>query len=157
MIPGPRITGLLADLHREHGNFLDALEAAPEPESRRVVEDWDARDLVVHCAFWCDHGADAVELAASGHGEEFDYDNARTDAMNADAAAAGHETSLEDARRQEDGAYQRFRDAVAGLHDEALDIELGNGDTVEAVIRYDGADHYAEHAAQLREAASGGR
>jgi hypothetical protein len=155
LIPGPRITGLLADLHREHAAFVDALEAVAEPESRAVVEDWDARDLVVHCAFWCDHGADAVELAAGGHGDAFDYDNTKTDAMNADTAAAGHGTSLEDARRLEDAAYQRFRAAVAGLDDAVLDTELGNGDTVEAVIRYDGPDHYAEHAEHLRAAAAG--
>ncbi len=31
-----------------------------------------------------------------------------------------------------------------------LGLRLGNGDRVEDVIRYDGPDHYAEHAGHLR-------
>ena len=39
---------------------------------------------------------------------------------------------------------------MAGLRRVRPRVLLGNGDTVEAVIRYDGADHYAEHTAHLR-------
>jgi hypothetical protein len=31
-----------------------------------------------------------------------------------------------------------------------LDLTLGNGDTVAAVVRYDGPDHYAEHTEHIR-------
>ena len=75
--------------------------------------------------------------------------------MNAATAAAGHATSLAQARAREDAAYQRFRRAMAALDEELLDLRLGNGDTVEAVIRYDGPDHYAEHAEHFRAAGAG--
>ena len=154
MTAGPRVTGLLAALDRERAAFLRALDGVPDPESHAIVEDWDGRDLVIHCAFWSEHGAHAVTLAATGQGAAFDYDTSTTDATNASTAAAGHGTSLADARDQEATAYGRFRDAVAALDDPLLDLELGNGDTVEAVIRYDGPDHYAEHAEHLRAAAA---
>ncbi len=44
---------------------------------------------------------------------------------------------------------------MADLDEELLDLRLGNGDTVEAVIRYDGPDHYAEHAEHFRAAGAG--
>jgi hypothetical protein len=40
--------------------------------------------------------------------------------------------------------------AVAGLDPALLPLRLGNGDTVEEVIAYDGPDHYAEHTEHLR-------
>jgi hypothetical protein len=149
---GPRASGLLAELDREHAAFVAALDGLPDPEGRALVERWDGRDLVIHAAFWSEHGANAVELAAAGRGGEFDYDSSQTDAMNAATAAAGRATSLADAREREDAAFRRLRRAVADLDDELLDLRLGNGDSVEAVIRYDGPDHYAEHAEHMRAA-----
>jgi hypothetical protein len=150
MSAGPRVSALVDELDRERNAFIAALEAVPNPEGRKVTEAWDGRDLVVHAAFWSEHGADALELAAAGRGDAFDYDNTKTDAMNAATAAAGHATSLADALSREAAAFQRFRDALAALDERLLDMQLGNGDLVEDVVRYDGADHYAEHAAQLR-------
>ena len=154
MTAGSRVGGLLDELDRERAAFVVALDGLPEPEGRAIVERWDGRDLVIHAAFWSEHGANAVELAAAGRGDEFDYDSTTTDAMNAATATAGRGTSLADARAREDAAYQRLRRAVAALDEELLDLRLGNGDTVEAVIRYDGPDHYAEHAEHFRAAAS---
>lgn len=152
MTAGPRVGALVDQLERERAAFVAALDSLPDAEGRAVVESWDGRDLVVHAAFWSEHGAAAVELAAAGRGEEFAYDNTQTDAMNAATAAAGHGSSLRDARAREEAAFARFRDAVAGLDEALLDLQLGNGDTVEAVVRYDGPDHYAEHAEHLRAA-----
>jgi len=149
---GPRVQALVEELDRERAAFTAALDGLPEPEGRAIVESWDGRDLVIHAAFWSEHGANAVELATAGRGDEFDYDSTQTDAMNAATAAAGHATSLAQARTREDAAYQRFRRAMAALDEELLDLRLGNGDTVEAVIRYDGPDHYAEHAEHFRAA-----
>ena len=146
------MAALLVDLERERQAFVDALDGVPNPEGRKVVESWDARDLVIHAAFWSEHGADALELAASGRGAEFAYDSNETDAMNAATAAAGHVTSFADARAREAAAYERLRAALAELDEGLLDLQLGNGDAVEDVVRYDGPDHYAEHSAQLRAA-----
>ena len=150
MSAGPRVRALLDELDRERQAFVTALEAVPNPEGHTVIEGWDGRDLVVHCAFWSEHGASALELAATGQGAEFDYDNTQTDAMNAATTAAGHATSLADATSRETAAFQRFREGLTILDETLLDLRLGNGDLVEDVVRYDGPDHYAEHAAHLR-------
>ena len=152
MIPGQRVAALADELEREHQEFVLALEAVPNPEGRKVVETWDARDLVIHVAFWSDHAAKALALATTGRGAQFDYDSSQTDAMNAQVAAGGHSTSLLDARAREATAYEQFRGALMALDDGILDLQLGNGDSVEDVVRYDGPDHYAEHSAHLRAA-----
>jgi hypothetical protein len=149
---GRRVAALAAELDLERQGFITALKAIPKPEGPKVLEEWDGRDLVIHVAFWSEHGADALELAATGRGTEFDYDSQQTDAMNAATTAAGHASSLADARAREAAAFERFRSALAQLDERLLDLQLGNGDSVQDVIRYDGPDHYAEHAAHLRAA-----
>lgn len=150
MTAGPRVAEILAELEHEREAFLAALGELPNPEGRRILESWDGRDLTVHVAFWSDHGANAVRLASSGRGTNFDYDQSQTDAMNADVAAKGHGLPLATALEREAAAYERFRTSLATLDDALLDLQLGNGDTVEEVVRYDGPDHYTEHTAQLR-------
>jgi hypothetical protein len=143
---------LVAALDAAHDDFVDALgdvdaDLATVPG---VMEDWSVRDLVVHVAAWSEHGADALDLAASGRGAEFAYSKAETDAMNERILADARATAPMDALRREAAAFARFREGLAALDTSLLDLVLGNGDTVEAVVRYDGPDHYAEHTAHLR-------
>jgi hypothetical protein len=150
--PTSRISALLAEADAERQQFLAAVENVdPELETTPgIVGDWSARDLVAHVAWWCDHGADALELAASGRGDSFDYDGDETDAMNAAALPGWRALSMAEARAEEERAFERLRERVAGLDPALLDHRLGNGDSVEAVIRYDGPAHYAEHAVHVR-------
>jgi len=115
-----------------------------------LVGDWSARDLVAHVAFWSDHGADALELAASGKGGDFDYDSSQTDAINDEVFAGASTLTPMEAYEREQVAFERFRDALSELDPGLLDLTLGNGDTVAAVVRYDGPDHYAEHTEHIR-------
>jgi hypothetical protein len=143
---------LLAELDSAHEAFHDALadvdaELVTVPG---VVGDWSVRDLVVHVAAWDEHGADALHLAASGRGSEFAYSHDQTDAMNDAFHAEALATSPTEALRREKAAFARFRDAIAALDDRQPAERLGNRDTVEEVIRYDGPDHYREHTEHLR-------
>lgn len=115
-----------------------------------LLEEWSARDLVAHVAFWSAHGADALELAAAGRGPDFDYDSSQTDAMNAEVFAGASTLPPKEAYERERVAFDRFRDGLAALDPRLLDLTLGNGDMVEAVVRYDGPDHYAEHTEHVR-------
>ncbi len=147
------VVSLADGLHAARAAFLAALEAVPaERLDAPIVEAWTARDLVWHVAFWTEHGADAIEMVLAGRGDAFDYDTARTDAMNAAEAARGADMPLRAAREREATAFGRFGAALGRIDDGALATRLGNGDTLEAVIRYDGPDHYAEHAAHLQAA-----
>lgn len=144
---------LLDELDAARGAFLEALDAvdAELVTAPGVVGDWSVRDLVVHVAAWSDHGADALALAVSGRGAEFAYSRDDTDAMNECFAAEARAVSPSQALDREDAAFGRFRAAVAALEPGMLAHRLGNGDTVEEVIRYDGPDHYAEHTQHVRE------
>jgi hypothetical protein len=146
------LASLLAELEAAHDDFLQALSEvdADLVTTPGVMEDWSVRDLVVHVAAWSEHGASALELAATGRGGEFAYSKADTDAMNARFLSAGRDVTPAAALRREAEAFAAFRGLLAGLEPSHLDLVLGNGDTVEAVVRYDGPDHYAEHTTHLR-------
>jgi hypothetical protein len=143
---------LVAALDASRADFLDALgdvdvDLVTVPG---VMEDWSVRDLVVHVAAWCEHGSDALELVAAGRGDEFAYSSGDTDAMNERILAEARSVSPAGALEREEAAFGRLRRGVSELDAALLSHRLGNGDTVEAVIRYDGPDHYAEHTAHLR-------
>jgi len=143
---------LLRALDEARADFTDALadvdaELVTVPG---VLDDWSVRDLVVHVAFWAEHASAAVDLAGAGRSADFDYSTADTDAMNLRLLADARATSPADALAREAVAFAALRERVAALDPALLPLRLGNGDTVEEVIRYDGPDHYAEHTAHLR-------
>jgi Mycothiol maleylpyruvate isomerase N-terminal domain len=146
------IGDLLHELEQSRDGFADAVEAVDLELATTpgVIGDWSVRDLVVHVAFWCEHGTEALRLAAGGRGADFAYDTADTDRMNDELLAEARRTPPAAATEREERAYAAFADAIRGLDQHLLSLELGNGDTVEEVIRYDGPGHYAEHAAQVR-------
>lgn len=143
---------LLAALEARRDNFLDALSQvdADLVTVPGVMDDWSVRDLVVHVAAWAEHAVQALDLAAAGRGSEFDYSTEQTDAMNVGIKADAAATSPTQALAREEAAFTAFRERVRGLDPSLLDERLGNGDSVEEVIRYDGPDHYAEHTGHLR-------
>jgi len=143
---------LLAELDAARDAFLDALTGvdADLVTVPGVVEEWSVRDLIVHVAAWCEHGTHALALATDGRGAEFAYSGDDTDAMNERIALEARSITPRDALDREEVAFTAFRGRVAAS-DAALRSErLGNGDTVEAVIRYDGPAHYAEHTEHIR-------
>lgn len=147
-----RREGLLAKLDAARDAFLAALDQV-EPElltTPGLVGEWSARDLVVHVAFWSQHGADALALAEAGRGDEFIYDQADTDAMNARVAEEARGVDVTTAIQREAAAFAAFRQRLAQIRPALLELRLGNGDRVEEVVRYDGPDHYAEHTRDLR-------
>lgn len=147
------MTGSLVEaLDAARAEFLEALSAvdADLVTVPGVMDDWSVRDLVVHVAAWADHGSSALDLAAAGRGDEFAYSSSDTDAMNERILAEGRSVSPSDALVREEAAFAGLRQRVADLDPSLLALRLGNGDSVEEVIRYDGPNHYAEHTEHLR-------
>jgi hypothetical protein len=143
---------LVAELDAAREEFLAALADvdADLATAPGVVGEWSVRDLVLHVAFWSEHAAGALQLAADGRGQEFDYSTDRTDAMNARVFAESQSVAPAAALKREETAFGALRERLSRLDPELLDLRLGNGDTVAEVVRYDGPDHYAEHTAHLR-------
>ena len=147
-----RIQDLLSELAAEHDAFVTALEAVDLElvTAPGVVEDWSVRDLVVHVAYWAEHATDALRLAGEGRGDEFAYDTAQTDALNARLLEGSRKVTPTAAVEREERAYADLVAALSALDPSLLDLRLGNGDTVAKVIGYDGPQHYREHTAHLR-------
>jgi hypothetical protein len=143
---------LLADLDAARDAFHDVLADVDAALATvpGVMEDWSVHDIVFHLAVWCEHGAEALALATAGRGDEFAYSSGDTDAMNARFLAEGRTVSPAEALRREEAAFAAFRAGIAGLDPSLVSHRLGNGDTVEEVIVYDGPEHYDEHAEHLR-------
>lgn len=146
------VEALLEKLDAARSRFHESLELVDVDlvTVPGVVNDWSVRDVVVHVAAWDEHGTEALALAAAGKGELFAYSTDDTDSMNERILAEGRTLSPADALQREDAAFGAFRDAIATLDPVLLSHRLGNGHSVEDVIRYDGADHYAEHTDHLR-------
>jgi hypothetical protein len=144
---------LLERLDAAHQAFLDALEQvdADLVTVPGVMDDWSVRDIVVHVAAWCEHATGALDLAVTGRGDEFAYLPGETDAMNVRILEEARRTSPSAALDREEAAFSAFRDRVAELDPALLSLRLGNGDTVEEVVVYDGPAHYAEHTEHLRD------
>ena len=92
-------SALVRDLDAARDAFHDALADvdADLVTVPGVVDDWSVRDIVVHVAFWAEHAANAVDLAATGNGDAFDYSPDQTDAMNERLLAEARSISPADA------------------------------------------------------------
>ena len=143
---------LLARLDAARDAFDEALSHV-DPDLATVpgvMDDWSVRDLVHHLARWCEHGSEAIDLASRGRGAEFAYSTGDTDRMNEAFLEEGRAISPRDAIEREAAAFEGFRGRIAAVDESLLGARLGNGDTVEEVIVYDGPEHYDEHTAHLR-------
>jgi hypothetical protein len=142
---------LVRALDEAHEAFVEALADvdADLVTVPGVMGEWSVRDLVVHVAAWAEHASAALDLAVAGRGAEFAYSTDETDAMNERILADGRATRPAEALARGERAFAGLRARVDALDEPLLGMRLGNGDTVEEVIRYDGPDHYAEHTAHL--------
>ena len=149
----PDPTATLADLDAARDDFHAALSQVDHElvTVPGVVGEWSVRDLVVHVAAWAEHATRAIDAASAGRADAFTDPPDGTDAMNDRILAEARGTSPAEALERESSSFAELRARVAGLTPEELATRLGNGDTVEEVVRYDGPDHYAEHAAHLRD------
>ena len=146
-------TQLAEALRTEREAFLAALDAVDLElvTVPGVVDEWSVRDLIVHVAFWAEHGTEAITLAQAGRGDEFAYSTGDTDSMNARLHEESRGVTPDAALEREEAAFTAFIASVEGLEPSLLDVRLGNGDTVAEVIAYDGPNHYREHAAHIRD------
>lgn len=143
---------LLAELHEARDSFSAALEAADPAllDVPGLVGAWNARQLVAHLAHWADWASTCLEAATRDDLAGLAGDGWDVDAQNAEVAARASERSFDAVRDDEATAFERFAERLSALDPSLLDHEAPWGGTIEDIVRENGPDHYAEHAAHLR-------
>ena len=147
-----RVQALAEELGAARSEFLAALDDV-EPDlltAPGLVGDWSARELIAHLGYWAGHAAEALHSAEQGQLAEFGEDELDVDQRNAVVARVAAETDLATVRKREQAAYEALVTRLERVDPATLGDEVSYGDSLERVIQDDGAEHYREHALDLR-------
>lgn len=148
----PHVQELLDGLAAARDEFLAAV-ADIDPALRTtpgLVGDWSARDLLAHVGYWSGHAAESLHRAEQGELHEFGRDDLSVDDRNDVVTRVARETDYATVASREQGAYEAFVARLTAVDPEALDDRDADGDTLEEIIAFDGADHYREHTLDIR-------
>jgi hypothetical protein len=161
-VPDPELeelAALVVDLESAHAEFVAALANAERghPRGAALAGAWSARELLAHLGYWAGHAAEALHYAEQGRTPEFGEPDLDVDERNAMVARIARETDAETARQREELAYAALLERLRRADPSWLEDRVAYGDSLGQVIRDDGADHYREHALDLRSAEEGGR
>ena len=151
-MPDPHVQELLDGLRAARDEFLVAM-ADIDPALRLtpgLVEDWSARDLLAHVGYWTGHAAESLHRAEQGELSEFGRDELSVDDRNAVVTRVARETDYATVASREQGAYDAFTTRLGAVDPESLGDRDADGDTLEEIIAFDGADHYREHTLDIR-------
>ena len=151
-MPDPHVQELLDGLQAARDEFMVAM-ADIDPALRLtpgLVEDWSARDLLAHVGYWTGHAAESLHRAEQGELSEFGRDELSVDDRNAVVTRVARETDYATVASREQSAYEAFVDRLAAVDPESLSDRDADGDTLEEIIGFDGAEHYREHTLDIR-------
>ena len=143
---------LLDGLKAARDEFLAAIGDV-DPALRTtpgLVGEWSARELLAHVGYWAGHAAEALHRAEQGELAEFGADELSVDERNAVVARVAAETDYATVATREQGAYEQFAARLAAVDPEGLSERDADGDTLEEIVAFDGADHYREHTLDVR-------
>lgn len=150
--PDPHLQALIDDLRVARNEFLAAIGDI-EPALRTapgLVGDWSARELLAHVGYWAGHAAESLHRAELGELADFGRDELSVDDRNDVVARVATETDYATAAQREEGAFEQFATRLAGVDPDSLGERDADGDTLEEIIAFDGADHYREHTLDIR-------
>jgi hypothetical protein len=138
-----RVERLIGDLVEARDAFLGALDRLDH--SAPLMGEWGARELVAHLGYWAGHAAEAIHAVEQDRAAEFEPEGIDVEQRNATVARVARATNLATVRRREAASVEALLERLRALDPAQLDVEMGDGDTLEAAIRDDGPDHYREH------------
>ena len=151
-MPDPHVQELLDGLEMARDEFLAAI-ADIDPALRLtpgLVEDWSARDLLAHVGYWTGHAAESLHRAEQGELSEFGRDELSVDDRNVVITRVARETDYATVASREQSAYEAFVDRLSAVDPESLSDRDADGDSLEEIIGFDGAEHYCEHTLDIR-------
>jgi hypothetical protein len=150
--PDPHVKELLDGLAAARDEFLAAVGDI-DPALRTtpgLVDEWSARDLLAHVGYWTGHAAEALHRAEQGELAGFGRDELSVDERNEVVTRVARETDYATVAKREEGAFQAFAERLAAVDSESLGDRDADGDTLEEIVAFDGADHYREHTLDIR-------
>lgn len=150
--PAANVQKLLDDLRAAREEFLAAIGDVDPPlrTTPGLAGEWSARDLVAHVGYWAGHAGEALHRAEQGELPEFGKDELSVDERNAVVSRVAAETDFATVMAREQLAYDAFAERLAAVDSEWLGERDADGDSLEEIIAFDGADHYREHTLDLR-------
>lgn len=151
-MPDPHVQELLDGLRQARTEFLAAIGDV-DPALRTapgLVGDWSARELLAHLGYWSGHAAESLHRAELGELSGFGADELSVDERNEVVARVASQTDYATAAERERLAFEQFEARLATVNPDGLGERDADGDTLEEIIAFDGADHYREHTLDIR-------
>lgn len=139
---------LLREADEAYGELQEAIRGLDDGQMDRVwLGTWGVREILIHASGW--HRAMIPALGRIGrheppYPEGLSYDDA--DAWNARFVEAQRGAKLIDVLSELEASHRDFVAAAAALPEE----HLAAGETARDLVEGAGAQHYREHAAQIR-------
>ena len=150
-MPEP-IQGLVDELRAARDEFFVALGDI-EPGlllAPGLVGEWSALELVAHLAYWNGHATEAIHHAEQDRLDAFMTDDVSVDDRNAVVARVAREADYATAQKREAATFDAFVKRLRTVEPDWLSEIDADGDTLQEIVLYDGADHYREHTADIR-------
>lgn len=140
---------LLKDADEAYGELRETISGLDESAARRVwFGTWGVREILIHIAAWDREMAPALGRIARGeppYPAGVSYDDA--DAWNARFVAARSTAKLADILSELESSHRDFVTAAAALDD----AHFTSGAPARDIFDGNSAQHYREHAGQIRE------
>ena len=145
---------LVGELEAERGAVFELLERieARSMTTPGLIGDWSARDLIAHLGYWAGHATEVIHEVEQGRTEEIGVGAPSVDEVNATVMRVARQTDLDTVRRREKASVEALVGRLRDMDPAALAVTLPDGATLAQGIREDAAEHYREHADELRRA-----
>jgi mycothiol maleylpyruvate isomerase-like protein len=145
---------LIEELARERAAFFEALASVSEESMTTpgLDGDWSGRELIAHVGYWTGHAGELIHEVEQGRIDEVGVGQPPTDEVNETVARIARTTGLATVRRREAASFDALVDGMRRMEPSLLDLVLPDGASVAQGIREDGAEHYRQHADELRAA-----
>jgi hypothetical protein len=121
-----------------------------------LVGEWSGRELIAHLGYWAGAAVEAIHAVEEGRADEVGEGKPPTDEVNETVARVARATDLATVRKREAASVEALLERLRRLDPSLLATQLPDGATLEQDIAEDGADHYRQHADELRRALSEG-
>jgi len=150
--------GLIDELTRARQELLEVLDrvAPASMTTSGLVGDWSGRELIAHVGYWAGNAVEVIHAVEEGRAREVGENKPPTDEVNDTVARVARETDLATVCKREAATVEVLVERLARLDPTLLDVVLPDGSTLEQGIAEDGADHYRQHADDLRQALTEG-